>query len=51
MSKCNGLCLFVDHWVEGSALRVGEGVSSEAADSAETAHRVPGRPPGQYICT
>lgn len=45
MSVYNGACLFVDHRVEGSALRDGEGVSHKAADSAETAHRVPGRSP------
>lgn len=38
MSVYNGACLFVDHRVEGSALRDGEGVSHKAADSAETAH-------------
>lgn len=51
MSVYNGACLFVDHRVEGSALRDGEGVSHKAADSAETTHRVPGRSPGQYMCT
>lgn len=51
MCVCNGVCLFVDHRVESSALWVGEGVSPEAADSTETAHRVTGRSPGQYMCT
>lgn len=49
MSVYNGACLFVDHRVEGSALRDGEGVSHKAADSTETAHRVPGRSPGQCV--